>query len=113
VLAKANRLVRANDYRNAVRRGSRFSAMNAVVYIAMRDDALPVRFGFIVAKTVGGAVVRNRVRRRLKAIGYELTARIEPGTDVVIRALPASAQASWTILQNEILGLLARNGARR
>jgi ribonuclease P protein component len=113
VLAKSNRLVRADDYRNAVRRGSRFGATNAVVYIAMRDDAMPVRFGFIVAKTVGGAVVRNRVRRRLKAIGYELSAGIEPGTDVVIRALPASAQASWTSLQNEILGLVAMRGARR
>jgi ribonuclease P protein component len=113
VLAKANRLVRANDYRNAVRRGTRLGATNAVVYIALRDDALPVRFGFIVAKTVGGAVIRNQVRRRLKAIGYELTARVEPGTDIVIRALPGSAQASWTILQKEILGLVARSGARR
>jgi ribonuclease P protein component len=113
VLAKANRLVRANDYRNAVRRGIRSGAANSVIYIAMRDDALPVRFGFIVAKTVGGAVVRNRVRRRLKAIGYELTARIQPGTDVVIRALPGSAQASWATLQNEILGLVTRGGTRR
>jgi ribonuclease P protein component len=113
VLARANRLVRADDYRNAVRRGNRFSATNAVVYTALRGDALPVRFGFIVAKTVGGAVTRNRVRRRLKAIGYELTTRVEPGTDIVIRALPGSAQASWTTLQNEILGLVTRSGARR
>jgi ribonuclease P protein component len=113
VLAKANRLVRANDYRNAVRRGSRFSAANSVVYIAPRDDFLPVRFGFIVAKTVGGAVIRNRVRRRLKAIGYELITRVDPGTDVVIRALPGAAEASWAVLRNEILGQVTRGGARK
>lgn len=113
MLAKANRLVRANDYRNAVRRGSRFSAANTVVYVAPRDDSLPVRFGFIVAKTVGGAVIRNRVRRRLKAIGYELAAWVDPGTDVVIRALPGAALASWATLQNEILGQVTRSGARK
>ncbi|BDZ39955.1 hypothetical protein GCM10025863_25690 [Microbacterium suwonense] len=53
------------------------------------------RFGFIISKQVGTAVVRNTVRRRLKAVCAEFLDRVPEGTDVVIRALPASATADF------------------
>lgn len=111
MLARANRLVSAGDYRNAVRRGGRATAPHAVVYTTRRADGLPARFGFIVAKTVGVAVVRNLVRRRLKAMSYELLPGIAPGTDIVIRALPGSGQASWSTLRSEISAMVDKGGA--
>lgn len=71
-----------------------------------------MRFGFIVAKNVGGAVSRNRVRRRLKAAGYELLPSVRPGTDVVIRALPSAAEARWPDLKAELTDALSQGGAR-
>jgi ribonuclease P protein component len=112
VLARANRLVSAGDYRNAVRRGARSSAPCAVVYRTTRNDKQVPRFGFIVAKTVGVAVVRNRVRRRLKAVCYELLPLVPAGTDIVIRALPASAEESWATLRSEISAIVTQSGAR-
>lgn len=47
-----------------------------------------MRFGFIVAKTVGNAVVRNRLRRRMRAAAFELVRAGLTGADVVVRALP-------------------------
>jgi ribonuclease P protein component len=73
-----------------------------VAYVLKRADNTPVRFGFIVSKAVGNAVTRNRVRRRLKAASYELLDTIAPGTDIVVRALPGSAQAGWTTLQQDV-----------
>jgi ribonuclease P protein component, eubacterial len=73
-----------------------------VAYVLRRADDTPVRFGFIVSKAVGNAVTRNRVRRRLKAASFELLETITPGTDIVMRALPGSAQASWTTLQHDV-----------
>jgi ribonuclease P protein component len=103
VLARANRIVRADDYRNTVRRGRKSATAHCVVYV--RSGSAPaghVRFGFIVAKTVGNAVVRNTVRRRLKAIAHEKLDVLPEGTDVVIRALPGSIDVPWSTLRDEI-----------
>ena len=74
-----------------------------VVSIRATDSESGARFGFIVSKQVGTAVVRNTVRRRLKAICAEVCAALPAGTDVVIRALPSSATASFAELRGDVL----------
>ncbi len=58
--------------------------------------ALPTapRAGFIVSRSVGGAVVRNRVKRRLRALTAARLDRLPPGSRLVVRALPPAANAS-------------------
>jgi ribonuclease P protein component len=114
VLAKANRITRGADYRATVRKGARFTAENTIAYVRSTPDPEVVRFGFIVSKAVGNAVHRNRVRRRLKAAAYEVlpTLRAGVGTvggvDIVIRALPASAEARWATLHEEVTRAVSR-----
>jgi len=112
VLAKENRVVTATDYRATVRGGRRVGTAHTVIYLAQRDADAPTRFGFIVAKSVGGAVRRNIVRRRMKAIGYQLLDSLGTGTDVVVRALPGSDQVEWSTLQIEIAEAVERGVAR-
>ena len=57
------------------------------------DD--PSQIGFIVAKTVGNAVTRNLVKRRLREIVVETIRQHPYGVNVVVRALPVSADASF------------------
>jgi ribonuclease P protein component len=103
VLARANRIVRADDYRNTVRRGRKSATAHCVVYVnAPKPPGADVRFGFIVAKSVGNAVVRNTVRRRLKAIARTKLSVLPEGTDVVIRALPGTLDVPWSTLLEEI-----------
>jgi len=108
VLAKKHRITRGADYRSTVRRGARFNEASTIAYVRFNRDSDVVRFGFIVSKSVGNAVVRNRVRRRLKAAAYDLLPRLCPtadagaGIDVVIRALPASAHLTWANLHGEV-----------
>ena len=85
-----------------MRKGRRLSTEHAVLYFAPRDPGQPARFGFVVAKSVGGAVTRNLMRRRLRAIGAEALVRGCTATDVVVRALPGSEKLSWTSLHQEI-----------
>jgi ribonuclease P protein component len=113
VLAKANRITSGTDYKAVVRRGSRIVRPNTVMYVRRGAAPGPSRFGFIVAKNVGNAVTRNRVRRRLKAATSELTMSVPAGTDIVIRALPSAATAEWATLRAEIAGSLAVAGERR
>ncbi|MEY9852509.1 ribonuclease P protein component [Leifsonia sp. EB41] len=108
MLAKNHRITRGAEYRATVRRGARFNEASTIAYVRFNRDSDVVRFGFIVSKAVGNAVVRNRVRRRLKAAAYDLLPRLSPavsegaGIDVVIRALPASAQLTWANLHGEV-----------
>jgi ribonuclease P protein component len=113
VLAKANRITTGDDYKAAVRRGYRITGTHTVMYLRRRPTAAPARFGFIVAKNVGGAVTRNLVRRRMKAVTYTLVSLLEPGTDVVIRALPGAERTSWSDLSTEITDSVTRGSARR
>lgn len=53
-------------------------------------------------------MVRNTVRRRLKAICAELRDTVPQGTDVVIRALPASATADFGDLRTDVTRCLQR-----
>lgn len=71
-------------------------------------EAREPRFGFIISKQVGTAVVRNTVRRRLKAVCAAALAGVPQGTDVVIRALPASATASFSELDADVTRCLNR-----
>lgn len=82
------------------------------MYLKRSQAASPARFGFIVAKNVGGAVSRNLVRRRLKAVAYEVVTALEPGTDVVIRALPGAVDVPWSTLRSEVVDALDKRSAR-
>lgn len=111
MLAKPNRLTRGSDYKATVRRGARCAATHTVTYVGGTGGAAPARFGFIVSKQVGSAVVRNTVRRRLKAVCAEALPDVRPGADIVIRALPAAAGVEYGMLRAEVLRCLERRAA--
>jgi ribonuclease P protein component len=76
-----------------------------VVHAGRRDDAR-VLVGFIVNKAVGNAVVRNRVKRRLRAIMAGLVETVPAGTGLVVRSLPAAAGSSFSDLTRQLTGAL-------
>jgi ribonuclease P protein component len=78
------------DFRHTVRRGARAARPTLVVH-AGRSSHPGVRVGFVVSKSIGGAVRRNAVKRRLRHLALERLAETPEGTDVVVRALPAAA----------------------
>jgi len=64
----------------------------------VRGDEPPARAGFVVSKAVGGAVVRNKVKRRLRHLVRSQLADLPPGTDLVVRALPSASGRSYVEL---------------
>jgi ribonuclease P protein component len=113
LLARANRVVRPEDFRTVVRRGRRTSSSLAVYYRLERGVTEPLRFGFIVARSVGGAVERNLVRRRMRAVGREIVDAGGTGADIVVRALPGSAQQGWASLSADMHAALDTPGMTR
>lgn len=78
------------------------------------DDGVHV--GFVVSKAVGGAVVRNVVRRRLRGLVMEQVGSMPAGADVVVRVLPPAATADYATLGADLRSALdacwRRAGAR-
>jgi ribonuclease P protein component len=109
VLAAAQRLRRSTDFAAAIRGGRRSGRGTVVVHLLVDEPAQTpaARAGFVVSKAVGGAVVRNRVRRRLRHLARPRLAALPPGTRLVVRALPASASASYDTLGADLDAALA------
>ena len=72
-----------------------------LLVLGSRPNELPVnRFGFAIGKRVGTAVVRNTIRRRLRAILRDTP--LNPGYDLVLTATEHSATASFQELANAV-----------
>jgi len=70
----------------------------------------PTRVAVIAGRKVGGAVIRNRTKRRLREAVRALLSEIGPGWDIVIVARKAGAEASYGRLSAVLRELLARAG---
>lgn len=107
---------RSADFTAAVRDGSRTGRPRLVVHLLApteRAEPGPSMAGFVVSKAIGGAVVRNRVKRRLRHLVGSRLAQLPAGSRLVVRALPASAVASATELAQDLDAALARAITRR
>lgn len=118
MLPAGARLRRRADFVATVRstRGVRGTGL-LVVHAAVPEQTSPAlsltsppapRVGFVVSRAVGAAVVRNRVRRRLRHLVADQLDRIPPGSRVVVRALPGSALATYDQLGAALRSALDR-----
>jgi len=83
------------DFTATVRSGVRAGTPSLVVHLGPPAADSPARrVGFIVTRSVGGAVVRNTVRRRLRHLVRERLDRLPGGARLVLRVNPAAATLS-------------------
>ncbi len=76
----------------------------------LRTDTETTRFGFATGRRLGGAVVRNRVRRRLRE-ALRAMPSCPPGWDVLIIARPAIVDADHDVLVSAVQRTLDRGWA--
>lgn len=109
--SRTNRLSRTWQYQRAYRDG-RSTRGKLVVLYAHAVPGEPSRLGIVASKKVGGAVVRNRTKRRLREVGRALWPRVHPdGRQLVIIALASAALAEFTDLAADVESLFASMGA--
>ncbi|QWZ07675.1 ribonuclease P protein component [Nocardioides panacis] len=103
MLDRPHRLTTSAGFTTAVRTGRRAGARTLVLHRGA-DPHGPSgpRVGFVVSKAVGNAVVRNRVKRRLRHLARERLASLPGSAVLVVRALPASAGASYAELGRDL-----------
>lgn len=79
-----------------------------------QSDVLPpIRLGFTATKKLGGAVVRNRVKRRLRALADKLMPiHARPGFDYVLIGRLETEKRVFAKLEADLLTALARTGMK-
>ena len=114
MLPRGHRLTSGDSFRRVVRAGRRSGSRTLVVHVLLAADqeatawAQPPTVGFVVSRAVGNSVTRNVVKRRLRHLTRERLGGLPAGAEVVVRALPASSQASYADLGADLDKALTR-----
>jgi ribonuclease P protein component len=113
MLNRENRLRSNQEFQRVYRQGRSWSCPALALNVLQLDNAAPnggeacrQRIGFSVSKKLGGAVERNRVRRRLRHAARELLHGWKAGFEAVVVARGAAASLDFEGLR-EALGVLA------
>lgn len=109
-LPPQRRVLRSGDFARIERQGTRASATLLVVIARVRHDGRPGRVGFTVSRKVGNAVVRNRVRRRLRELVRRHKGWLH-ARDLIVIVKPEAATADAAALGAQLAALVERAGA--
>ena len=97
--------MRRGEFDAVYRAGKRRSSSHFTVFF--RANQLPVsRFGFSIKKALGGAVVRNRIRRRIREIVRCHRSETPAGWDIVIHPKSSVARAEFVALTADLVRLM-------
>ncbi|MGD7002523.1 ribonuclease P protein component [Corynebacterium halotolerans] len=108
MLPRQHKFTSPVEFDRTIKRGRRAGSRTLVVHLWEQDtEASPViaggpRFGLIVSKAVGNAVVRHRTSRRLRHVCADLARELPANCNLVIRALPRSADADSADLERDL-----------
>jgi ribonuclease P protein component len=103
MLPAAARMRRSADFAAATRAGSRAGRPLVSGHLLVRgDESGTPLVGFVVSKAVGPAVVRNRVRRRLRHLVRGYLGALPGGSLLVLRVAPRAAAARQAELAADV-----------
>ncbi|MGH7923219.1 MAG: ribonuclease P protein component [Candidatus Binatus sp.] len=108
--AAADRLHRSAEFLRLQRNGVRFQSPHFVLYAGtLENEPGRSRLGVTVSRRIGNAVMRNRVKRRVREIfRKEMRAQIPAGTSIVVIARSGAATLESAAISDE-LAMAARN----
>jgi len=93
---------------DALARGGTTRSSPLLVLRALRTDGATTRIGLSTPRSLGGAVQRNRVRRRLRALMRERYGALGTGWDLLVIARPTAAGATYGDLRDALTKVLGR-----
>lgn len=109
---RSERLTRRRDYLDIYAQGARIAGRGFICYISRRQGQ-GRKLGLAVSKRVGGAVVRNRIKRYIREVYRIRRQRIGQDLSLVIVARPESAKLSFLECEAAIERLFAKGDVFR
>ena len=94
-MKRRHRLSRSRDFDAVYRHGRSTATRYLVLYAFPREDGddAGARLGLAVSRQLGGAVERNRIKRRLRAAFEQIEAELPAGNDYVLIGRPGLGEA--------------------
>ena len=99
---RSARLLRHADFEQVYKRGRRHFAPHMTVFYLPRPEGAGVRVGFTVGRALGGAVDRNRMKRRLREAVRQCRGKLTVCADVVINPKKSVLQADFPELMRDV-----------
>lgn len=107
--ARLGRLKTRPEFLRVAASGHKASTPGLVLQAARRPESTIIRYGLTASRKVGGAVARNRARRRLRALAEAvLPQKGHSGIDYVLICRAASVGRDFAALKADLLAALAR-----
>lgn len=102
------RLTNRDDFKKVYRRGKSFANRQFVVYYIPRQDGGSFRMGISISKKIGKAVVRNRIKRRLKEIIRLRKDEIIDGYDFIIIVRKGALSLDFHAMEKSVFHVLKK-----
>jgi ribonuclease P protein component len=124
MLGAGQRMRRRDEFTSALRAGRRARRGELILHLSPGDPSRDgrvntasvsdrrsgldeARAGFVIPRTVGNAVVRNTVRRRLRHLLRDRLAALPDGSLLVVRVLPGGGECPYAELSDDLDAALA------
>ena len=102
---RKRKLSKTSEFKKVFSEGRRIEGKNLIIFV-LKNDYDFNRLGIIVKKEIGKAVVRNKIKRRLKEKSRLLNKQLLPGYDIIVMAKNNVREASYFELCYDLEGLL-------
>lgn len=122
MLKRENRIRKQKEFDKIYRQSKRINSKNFRLLIRFTtpevitggtQKKVESKFGFIITKKVGNAVIRNKTKRRFRAIIREFLPDLKSSFEAVIIAFPQIVDASFEDLRTEVKTILWQNNLNR
>jgi ribonuclease P protein component len=110
--SRDDRLRKRREFEECYASGVRVSGRYLQLFLLPRGDAGGSRLGISVGKRTGGAVTRNRLRRRVREIFRRHRENRPASLQIVVNVKPSAAAASFSELAGDYLSSLERGLSR-
>lgn len=106
-LPREARLLKHADFRRVYEQGRRHFSANLTAFYVVQPESTGSRIGFTVSKALGGAVDRNRMKRRMREATREAWNGFDSAVDVVVNPKKTVLKAEFPVLVDEMRKALA------
>jgi ribonuclease P protein component len=107
---KSARILRSKDFRRVYDNGAKFSGPLFSAFCLRSKTEGGVHIGFTCPRALGGAVVRNRIKRRVREAVRERLERVGAGWEIVINPRSRAMKAPFAQIEAEVERLFQRCG---